>query len=530
MPNAERLSKRSHSDASTSARAIEAFAVADYQSVIHEDSTRNAPEVELLKVQALMRLGCNAEAYERLEVRSQAYWREQRPFADALAGIALIRVGRLNEGRRRIIDAESGLDERAPSDVRAETTYYVAQAAWALRDLEKATGLLKSIARDSGLPYVRALDLRGYIASAQDDLASASRYHSLALSEYKRSSIIDVHLFCNLVAQVLLFGVELLDPFLVSQAEEDAASIAWSEAVSRPRYLIDFYAGKLALLRGDSSAAYDRFEACTQIRDSSSQRGIAFLELSALEALVDEPFAASKWRERAMSVLRGIVWSDADADQRMALLLTCDAASTIGDVSSGSGALVRYLSASPPKGKPTAFSSDSRTRAFEWKARGHVASLQGDQDAAVKWFERAYSEFRRLRMEYRCVLVALELRRLGGERYSADLVRLREAYPAALVARSFEAALALEKGVENAANDRDDPVTLVSSARLGKAEARVYDLICKGMSTIAIAAELGKSVHTINNQTRRIFRTFGVRSRSALILQNIESAARRNAS
>ena len=46
--------------------------------------------------------------------------------------------------------------------------------------------------------------------------------------------------------------------------------------------------------------------------------------------------------------------------------------------------------------------------------------------------------------------------------------------------------------------------------------------LVEGKSASAIAAEFGRSVNTINNHTKRIFKALGVRSRSALIAEYVQ--------
>jgi DNA-binding CsgD family transcriptional regulator len=54
-------------------------------------------------------------------------------------------------------------------------------------------------------------------------------------------------------------------------------------------------------------------------------------------------------------------------------------------------------------------------------------------------------------------------------------------------------------------------------------QQRVFEEVCRGKSTAEIAKSLGRSEHTINNQIKAVFKAFGVKSRSALLVE----AARR---
>lgn len=495
-------------------RASEAYANAEYEDslTILDEMDRPDSESDLLRARACLRLFRNADVLSIFASRSEKGWGSLRPVILAIAGIALVRTGKIQEGTTLIDGAIAALSIDVAPEFRYEILYHAAQAAWARRDLPEAQRLAESIGRDGDVTRVRALDLLGFITSARGDLQAASRYHSLALSEYQRCVQRDEHVYGNLVSQVLTLAVELVDTFLRRQAEEHVALVRWTKAMDRQRYIVELYSGKLALLDGDAALAYERFENAVERADSAAHRGMALFSLADLERSLSETFASSRWYMKANATLKGITWSEADADQRMALVASTVSAANVGD-KAGCASLVRYLSAAPSKGLPTAFSDDPRNSAYEAKARGHIALLQDKKSDAQTCFEKSYDEFRRLRMRYMSILVAAELRKLGSDRYDNELDEFTREYPNSIIADVVSSSSQLGD-VSNAPEQASAPF-------LHKAEARVYSLICQGKSNATIAAELGKSAHTINNQTRRIFRTFNVRSRAALIADKV---------
>jgi DNA-binding NarL/FixJ family response regulator len=48
-------------------------------------------------------------------------------------------------------------------------------------------------------------------------------------------------------------------------------------------------------------------------------------------------------------------------------------------------------------------------------------------------------------------------------------------------------------------------------------QERVFNMICEGLSTDAIAARLGRSHSTVRNHIKLIFKALDVRSRAALV-------------
>jgi DNA-binding CsgD family transcriptional regulator len=56
-----------------------------------------------------------------------------------------------------------------------------------------------------------------------------------------------------------------------------------------------------------------------------------------------------------------------------------------------------------------------------------------------------------------------------------------------------------------------------NAAKLTPAERVVFDCLLQGLSTSEIATKLDRSRFTVSNHIRRIFDTFGVSSRAAVI-------------
>ena len=490
--------------------AFEAFCDANYDAALttlRELRSVSAPSLSL-EAQSLLRLNQNEAVLEVTDSKNERFWRDFHPLTLAIAGVALLRLNRKAEARSRIARALTNISDDRDTAISAEVRYYAAQVAWADRDLEAAENLAKSIGPHMDIIHVRSLDLLGFISAARGDLVSASRYHSLAIAAYARCVTRDQLVYASIVSQAFIFAFELLDVFLWTQGEEHIGLLKWTPAMAGYRSITDLYRGRFALLSSNTEAAADHFESAITVAESAPQRGMAMIDMADLERNIGEPFAAHRWYRRANETLNGISWKNANADERMALLSLCHAASDIGDMS-GSASLVRYLSVGEASGKPTAFDADPRTIAFELKARGHVAQLQGKTEDALAQFEKSYLAFKRLRMRYRSVSVAIELSRLGDKRFTFEIVDFERDFPASLLTRSHQGAS--QSRAQTVLTENDD------APHLGPAERRVYALLCEGLSTAQIAEKLGKSVHTINNQTRRIFAKYNVRSRASLV-------------
>jgi DNA-binding NarL/FixJ family response regulator len=54
---------------------------------------------------------------------------------------------------------------------------------------------------------------------------------------------------------------------------------------------------------------------------------------------------------------------------------------------------------------------------------------------------------------------------------------------------------------------------------LPRMQQRVFEELCRGLSTAQIAKNLGRSEYTVKNHIKLIFKAFGVKSRAALLAQ-----------
>lgn len=496
-----------HCRASHRDDALRAWESAEYRRCLDVLGDDESADALTLNASALLRLARNEDVISVLGRRPDRFWGKAGPLIHAFRGAALLRSGDATEGRREMREACLRAEGAEPS-VAAEVHYYAAQSAWITKDLDEAESFARRVDPSMDVLYVRALDLLGFVAMSREDFQSASRYFSLALSEYRRCSRRDEHLRGSVLASVMMLAVELLDKFLVEQVSAMRENVAWTSEMNAKRFVFEHYRGKLALLNGDPDSAYDSFETASSVAPTRGQRAMAKLDLADLEIFINEPFAARRWLSSAFRDVEGVTWSSTDAEERMALLTLARTSSRLG-VSTGSNSLIRYLSAKEPQRSLAALNSDARTQAFEYEARGHVARGLGETATARSWFVKSLDEWRRLRLRFRCVQVGAELAKIGDDVAQQDLRDFRKSWPESLIPQRTPST----EGARSATSRRRK----TELPKLGPAEQRVYEKLCEGKSSALVASELGKSVHTINNQTRRIFKTFGVKTRAALV-------------
>ena len=137
-------------------------------------------------------------------------------------------------------------------------------------------------------------------------------------------------------------------------------------------------------------------------------------------------------------------------------------------------------------------------------ARGVVHLADGRTREGVRDLSAAYDAFERAGSEWRAGKVAIALAQATGiERWRLLALENLEFY-----ASSWLHAQACELA---------ESEVLPESMSLTPMQERVFNMICEGLSTEAIAARLGRSPSTVRNHVKLIFKALGVNSRAALV-------------
>jgi DNA-binding CsgD family transcriptional regulator len=151
-------------------------------------------------------------------------------------------------------------------------------------------------------------------------------------------------------------------------------------------------------------------------------------------------------------------------------------------------------------------------------ARGYVAIVAGDQDAARRYFEDAVDWFDRCGAPFETARARLDLARalgrLGQTPAALEEVRLAVgALDGIDAAFELSQAQALQKQLESTAPRR----ARTSSAGLTRRELEVVRLIAGGYSNHRIGQRLFISSHTVHRHVANLFDKLHVRSRSAVV-------------
>jgi DNA-binding NarL/FixJ family response regulator len=416
-----------------------------------------------------------------------------------LRGIATFRSGNEEAGLRALAGKPLAKD----AYVLAERAYYHAFALWMQRRLDEAEGALApALDERADVVRARALGLLGWIETSRRRYAFAARAFSEALTVGQAARHRDQHLLGAMLQALSGFAAEMIDLPLSRLVERQYEAIEWSDELAPTRSYVLQNRALLALLAGAPERAWDLLHEALRIAPNDEYCLQAHVGLTAIHRIAGDWFAASRHLASARQMLHATKWGAATYDSRMALLEYACEAARLRDPSA-SEAMTRYASARKADDAMAALHADPRVAAAESTASGLVAQMRGDLQQAIRIQRRAMEQWSSLGYRTRLGQAALDLYDLTAEPEVLDRAeRATAPAPKSWLRREVERRRQkLEQGAPT----------------LTPAERRVMRAICEGKRAQQIADEFGRSLNTINNQTRRVFAALGVHSRGALI-------------
>ncbi len=304
-----------------------------------------------------------------------------------------------------------------------------------------------------------------------------------------------VALWYRAVADLGLVACEIPAPAAVAAvAEALDARPTWSVGFSAEH----FYA--LRALAWCKALSGDALGAFRYLRDAGAlAESLGNLPLRAIILLDRAQFARNAREEHwcanevaaAIDVLRDVDWPHTSAYERSVLPLLAEVLAPT-DAPSAAAALARY-SALTQSRDPIVLA-----------ARGIVHLADGRKREGVRDLSAAYDAFERAGSEWRAGKVAIALARATG----VDRWRLLALENLEFYASSWLFAQATEL---------DESEAPAEGMSLTPMQERVFNMICQGLSTEAIATRMGRSPSTVRNHVKLIFKALGVNSRAALV-------------
>jgi DNA-binding CsgD family transcriptional regulator len=247
-------------------------------------------------------------------------------------------------------------------------------------------------------------------------------------------------------------------------------------------------------LSGDALGAFRYLrEAGTLAESLGNQplRAIVLLDRAQFARNAGEEHWCANELAAALDLLHEVDWPHTSAYERTVLPLLAEVMAPT-DAQSAAAALARH-------------SALTNTRdPIVVAARGIVHVADGRKREGVRDLSAAYDAFERAGSEWRAGKVAIALAQATGvDRWRLLAIENLEFYASSwLYAQACELA------------ENEFPSEGMS---LTPMQERVFNMICEGLSTEAIATRLGRSPSTVRNHVKLIFKALGVNSRAALV-------------
>jgi DNA-binding CsgD family transcriptional regulator len=395
--------------------------------------------------------------------------------------------------------------ELAPPGVREEIAYHLALALWNLRDLETAESVVQRyIDGASGAHRALLQQMRGWIEIARERYPFAGRHFTDALGTL--DAIVgedDDWLRARIVQALSIVALETLDLDALQHLSLREGRVG-AEACE-PIFHTLQNVGWLRMLDGDESGALIEFERARAVAPTPALVAVADVNRAQYFRVRGELGAARTYLHLAEDAVAAQRWSEANADERITLLEYALEAYHLEPTSAGR-TLMRYLSGTRTRRAGLAFENDRRVQATELTARGALEAFHKRPREAARLLREALDVWGKIGYRYREAQTALLLDDVApGDEEVRDAAR--------------RATVSAPKSWLRREVDRRSARIASGYDALSPAERRVMLAICEGKTSKQIAADFGRSFHTIRNQTLKVYATMGVRTRSALVAE-----------
>lgn len=479
--------------------AREAYTAARFDDAIEllDALDRSEPLVGLLRSRALMRVGRATDGLRQLLELDVPEVAELAAERGILLGLAF--------GLTR--DYDAGLAELAKArpasvELKADALYFKATIHWMRRENSEAEAALADLLEfqnpnDRG----RALILQAWIDLLRQDIEKYVACLVAAMDEFESlGDRADAWHFSRVLDNLAAVCREIKMPDVTERLRRHEATFPWTTNLRGTRATMLRAFGWIDALEGNTIAAFREFKEAAALAPSQAWRLLSMLDRAFLAQSTGEQSFADDQLGESIALAESIDWEKVDDWDRVVLLVLAHLVAQ-----SDPAAAVAYLGRFRTlQGTPRSItlSQDVRMGAYMALSGGMARAKLGDATEAESLLTDAWSVFQAFSYEWRAALAAYHLFGItGAAKWHEIAKRHIRVYPRSWLARLIHA----NEGV------------LEIAPRLTPAQRPVFDALCEGASTIAIANRLGRSPHTIRNHISDIFEIFGVRSRAELL-------------
>lgn len=422
-----------------------------------------------------------------------------------LLGAACSRVGEYDAADEYFDSAHAAAQHVRDADALAEIAYRRGRRYAYSGDLGLAREQLQLAMRaKSTRQKVQALQLEGHLFGLEGryTLQAASLQRALDQIDPADENLVREAAYATYTLALLARELDL--PQALPLVERHLRACTWPAELNVQRFQSLKALGWSHALRGDYFNAFRYLKKSMAFAPSTAWQAIATTDRAYLARCLNEERWSRQELGEAEELAEGVDWRMTRHEERVGLLLLAEMFASV-DV----GRAAQYMALFRDLGDlhtPILHygRDDDRLQAQADYSAGVTQLALGNSKAGIKLLKQSYDVYDRVGYDWRAGRCALRLLESTGEpeylQIAAEKLRL---YPNSWLADELR---------NHARPKRSMPT-------LPRMQQRVFEELCRGLSTAEIAKNLGRSEYTVKNHIKLIFKAFGVKSRAALIAQ-----------
>jgi DNA-binding CsgD family transcriptional regulator len=295
---------------------------------------------------------------------------------------------------------------------------------------------------------------------------------------------------------------ELYVPAAIPEVERQLGGSPWPEDFAPNLFQALRALGWAKALQGDYFNAFRHLKLASEVTDTTAWKVVAACDRSYLARSVGEHRWSRVELDEAERLALQAPWHATLAEERIGLLQLAELFGNL-DTARSAMYLARYRELGDIK-SPLYYRHDGRRYAYAQYSTGVVELALGNKKRGLAELGEARSVFERFGYDFRIARCLAEEYKATGNAALLPMIeeKLRN-YQQSWLVGEMRASLASPRPA------------------LPPKQQRVFEELCLGKSTSEIARSLERSEWTISNHIKEIFKTFGVKSRSALLAKAI---------
>lgn len=422
-----------------------------------------------------------------------------------LLGIAYSRVGEYDAADEYFDAADTLAKRLRDSDAAAEIAVRRGRRYAYTGDFERARECQRAAAQaQSAVTRLQALHLESFICGREGRYAQQAVYLQRVLDRIDPADETLAREAAYATYSLAILARELDLPGALAVVERHLRSCIWPEELNVQRFQSLKALGWSYALRGDYFNAFRYLKKSTVFAPSKAWQTIATTDRAYLARCLSEERWSRQELSEAEDLAESVDWRATRDEERIGLLLLAEMFALV-DV----GRAAQYMAVFRDLGSlhtPNLLygHDDNRLQAQADYSAGVTQLALGNAKAGMKLIRQSFDVYDRIGYDWRAGRCALRLFEATADADYLQIAgeKLRK-YPNSWLADELR-------------RHAKPKSTLPALPRM---QQRVFEELCRGLSTAEIAKNLGRSEYTIKNHIKLIFKTFGVKSRAALIAQ-----------